>query len=429
MLLLGKRIRELRMKKQLTQIDLAKGLCTPSMISQVESDKARPSYKMLFALSERLDAPLEKLLADVDMNLEHVSTYKMARAMLAGQHYASAIPLLKELLEMPRTQIPTMDILFELGECCLHTGEWDEAEKYLAEAQELALLRQDHQLLALVLKHLGEMEFQRKRFQIACHYWQKALEQAEKMEEPDVYLKAGLQQNLGKVNLQIGSVKDALDSYDRAAALYEGADNLHEMAHVYLGLAMSYKLSEDFEKAADYSERAVSIFESLKQIKMMIKNEIDSAVLYGQTGRLDEAEELLKKALGRLGSNGDKETQGIAYAELANVYLLQNELDQASKACEQARTLIPELSLYQAKINRTLGGIANKRGDVPEATRRYKMAADGFKRLKELREWDDTIGLLTEIYRGQGDFEKVANLLCEVKTFTRNCLSERGIEL
>ena len=95
---LGQRIRELRLRKGLTQIDLAAGLCTPSMISQIESDRARPSYKMLFAISERLDVPLERLLVDVELNLEVVSTYKMARAMVLAKEYQAAMPLLEELI-------------------------------------------------------------------------------------------------------------------------------------------------------------------------------------------------------------------------------------------------------------------------------------------------------------------------------------------
>lgn len=110
---LGQRIRELRLRKGFTQIDLAKDLCTPSMISQIESDRARPSYKMLFAIAERLNVPLEQLLLDVDLNMEYISTYKMARAMVRAKEYASAIPLLREVMETPRAQISTMDLLFE----------------------------------------------------------------------------------------------------------------------------------------------------------------------------------------------------------------------------------------------------------------------------------------------------------------------------
>ena len=60
---LGQRIRQIRMGKGITQIELSKGICTPSMISQIESDRARPSYKILFSIADKLDVPLENVAA------------------------------------------------------------------------------------------------------------------------------------------------------------------------------------------------------------------------------------------------------------------------------------------------------------------------------------------------------------------------------
>ncbi|ASS76748.1 hypothetical protein CIG75_18590 [Tumebacillus algifaecis] len=81
---LGQRIREIRLKTGLTQIELAKGLCTPSMVSQIESDRARPSYKILVALAARLEVPLEYLVKEVNFELENSSKYKMALQQKRG---------------------------------------------------------------------------------------------------------------------------------------------------------------------------------------------------------------------------------------------------------------------------------------------------------------------------------------------------------
>ena len=136
-------------------------------------------------------------------------------------------------------------------------------------------------------------------------------------DQQDVYLAASLLQNLGRVLIKMGRAHEAIASYDHAAALYEGTDNLNDIAHAYLGLAQSYKLAADYEKDADYSERAASLFHSLKHMLLMTKLEIDSAILHAQTGRADEAEAALTKVLHKLGTDGDAETKGIAYAELA----------------------------------------------------------------------------------------------------------------
>jgi HTH-type transcriptional regulator, quorum sensing regulator NprR len=67
---MGQRIRELRMQKGLTQSDLAMGIVTPSMISQLESGKAHPSHKVLFKLAAKLDVSVDTFLKDIDLDLE-----------------------------------------------------------------------------------------------------------------------------------------------------------------------------------------------------------------------------------------------------------------------------------------------------------------------------------------------------------------------
>ncbi|TCP55962.1 transcriptional regulator with XRE-family HTH domain [Tumebacillus sp. BK434] len=426
---LGQRIRELRMKKGITQIDLAKGLCTPSMISQIESDRARPSYKILFAVAERLEVPLEKLLSDVDLNLEYVSTYKMARAMVAAKEHSSAIPLLKELLETPRTQISTMDIMFELADCYLHTGQLPEAEKLFNQVYELSILRQDHQQQALTLKNIGLVEFRRKRYQLAAYQWHKGLEEADKMEEQDVFLKASILFNLGLVHSKLGNLTEALDYYNGASGLYESVGSLYEIGHVYMGLGMSYKRLNDLEKASDYSERATAIFNGLDNVLMTVKLQVTCAVLQADKGMVEEAEAMLEQGIAKLKELGQKEEMGMAIVELAKLRLQQGDLQRAAELCRDARGWLPELHMYQGWINRIHGQIAKARNQRDEAIRRYQMAADCFKHMDAITEWDDTMYDLAELYLEADDYKRAFGITKEVRGYSRLILEERGIVL
>ncbi|ARU61338.1 hypothetical protein CBW65_10255 [Tumebacillus avium] len=426
---LGQRIRELRMKKGITQIDLAKGLCTPSMISQIESDRARPSYKILFAIAERLEVPLEKLLSDVDLNLEYVSTYKMARAMVAAKEHSSAIPLLKELLETPRTQISTMDIMFELADCYLHTDQLSEAEKLFNQVYELSILRQDHQQQALTLKNIGLVEFRRKRYQLAAYQWHKGLEEADKMEEQDVFLKASILFNLGLVHDKLGNLSEALDYYNGASGLYEATGSLYEIGHVYMGLGMSYKRLNDLEKASEYSERATAIFNGLDNVLISVKLQVTCAVLQADKGMVEEAEQMLEKGIAKLKELGQKEEEGMAIVELAKLRLQQGDLQRAEELCREARGLLPELHMYQGWINRIHGQIAIERNQREEAIRRFQMAADCFKHMDAITEWDDTMYDLAELYLEADDYKRAFGITKEVRGYSRLILEERGIVL
>ncbi|MFD2172027.1 tetratricopeptide repeat protein [Tumebacillus lipolyticus] len=365
----------------------------------------------------------------MDLNLEYVSTYKMARAMVAGKEYNSAIPLLKELLDTPRSQISTMDIMFELADCYFHTDQLPESEKLFNQVYELAILRQDHHQQALTLKNIGLIEFRRKRYQLAAYQWHRSLEEADKMEEQDVFLKASILFNLGLVHSKLGNLEDALDYFNGSSALYEGTNSMYEIGHVYMGLGMSYKRLNDLERAVDYSERATAIFEGLNNVLMTIKTKVTSAVLLGEKGHDLEAEQMLLAAIARFRELGQFEEMGMTKVELAKLRLRQQKFRQAEELCHEARSLLPELHLYQAWINRIHGRIAKDRDQREEAIRRLKTAAECFKRMEEVKDWDDTMYELAELYLEAEDHEQAIGILEEIRRYSRQILEERGIAL
>jgi transcriptional regulator with XRE-family HTH domain len=258
---LGQRIRELRMKKGLTQIELAKGICTPTMVSQIESDKARPAIGILNPIAERLGVTVDRLLTDVEMNLETVSTYKMSRLMIAAREYSSAIPLLEELLETNRGKIATEDVLFELAECYLHSKEFEKADQALRKLQELAILKHDQTLLVLIFKNMGVLEYQRHNHLLALDKWQKALEEAEKIDHIDPLLKGTLLFNLSLASTKIGRIREAVSYFEMAEALYSETGNPEVLAKVYLGLSHSYRRLNHLGTSARYAERAAALYE------------------------------------------------------------------------------------------------------------------------------------------------------------------------
>lgn len=426
---LGQRIRQLRMKHGLTQIDLSKGICTPSMISQIESDRARPSYKILFAIAERLDTALETMLADVDMNMEFVSTYKMARSMVIDNEYASAIPLLKELIDLPRPHLSTVDMLFDLGVCYLHTGQLRAADDLFAQVQELALVRQDRLLQGQALLHIGLVEFKRKHYQLAAYQWQKALEEVARLEVPDPLLHGNLLYQLGSVHVKLGQVQESLAYYNEAVHMYEQGGHLDEIGQTYTGLGESYQKLGDLEQAAEYSGRALALFENLQNRVMATKLSVCCAVVYGQMGRTTEAVEVLESAITAFQEMRQREEEGLAQVELAKLKLEQGEVQQAEEACRQARALLPELHLFHAWINRIMGKIALVRNQREEAIRRLTAAADCFKMLDEVQDWDETMFELVQLYDESGEIERAYVILKEIRSFSRRVLEERGIVL
>ncbi|MBL0389345.1 helix-turn-helix transcriptional regulator [Tumebacillus sp. ITR2] len=426
---LGQRIRELRLKKGLTQIDLSREICTPSMISQIESDRARPSYTILYALADKLEVPLERLLVDVDLNLEYISTYKMARAMVSAGEYASAIPLLVDLVETPRPQIPMLEIQFDLAECYLFTEHYEESESAFHLVMEQAILRKDHPLMLQVLRYLGQLEFFRHRYQLAVYHWQRALETAERLPDVDSSLRASIYHHLGSAHAKLGLMYDAIAFYEEASKLYEGLENLHEIGEVYLGLGLTYQRLHELKRAQEFSEKALAIFVGLDNTVMTLRLQVTRAALLARVGRAEEAIPMLRDVIEEFHGLGNKEQQGIACVELAKVFVLTGELQRAEEVCQTARNLLPELHVHQGWVNRVFGRIAIEQGQREEGLRRLQKAVDCFKRLGEAGEWDDTMYEIVELHLQDENYRDAYFLLEEMRRFGREVFESRGIVL
>lgn len=61
---LGRKIKEARLAKKMTQSDVAGDFITRNMLSQIESGAANPSLKTLEYLTSVLDIPIQTLLPD-----------------------------------------------------------------------------------------------------------------------------------------------------------------------------------------------------------------------------------------------------------------------------------------------------------------------------------------------------------------------------
>lgn len=65
---LGKRIKEARIAKKMTQSEVVGSFITRNMLSQIENGTATPSVKTLTYLSKTLEIPLDQLLPDAEEN-------------------------------------------------------------------------------------------------------------------------------------------------------------------------------------------------------------------------------------------------------------------------------------------------------------------------------------------------------------------------
>ncbi len=135
---LGKRIKEARIAKKMTQSEVVGTFITRNMLSQIESGAAMPSIKTLEYLSKVLELPIT-LLVDDESN-DPIEALLTAKRLLQNKDYFSLIAM--------KENIPD------------------------------ALIDEFYALLTIAHLELAKMSFEGKDFRIALRFAQEAIDYA-----------------------------------------------------------------------------------------------------------------------------------------------------------------------------------------------------------------------------------------------------------
>jgi HTH-type transcriptional regulator, quorum sensing regulator NprR len=424
---LGQKIRELRIRKGLTQSDLSAGLVTPSMISQIESDKANPSHSLLASIAEKLDTPIEYFLTDTETQMEKVSEFKIAKALMATQGYEQAIPMLKELEENPSPHVSSIDVAYDLAECLLRVGEYATATERFEAVLDSAMARNDNTVSLLVLNQLGELSFLEKNYPIAIHYWKKAHETIKKGHPAELYLHAKIVQNLGAVYFKLGEHTEALQYYQESNELLEGSHHFKQIGDIYLNLSFTYRDMGEFEKAAEYSQFALSIFQSLNNIKLTIDVKAKYGIVKGETGNIDEAVQILKNCMDEYREIGCEVEVGQLHSDLARIMINAGQFEAAAEHGSAALNFFPEENLDRAHVYKMKGQIEMAGGNLEAAIDSIKQAISIFHETHAYGELVKAYSLLGDIFKDKGDFKEAMECLESMNTAMEENLRERKI--
>ncbi|KEO82006.1 helix-turn-helix domain-containing protein [Tumebacillus flagellatus] len=423
----GQRLRQFRMKKGLSQTQLAVGIVTASMISQIESDKARPSYHVLERLAEKLDIPMDELVGNVHLNMKIVSEYRIAKSMLSAGEFAGALSLLENVVKGNDGRLDPFEIRFDLACCYLQLNQLREAEpafKQLLESASLTELQ-----VVRVLQHLGSIEFKRKRYQIGEHYLSQALERLQVSRSKDVHLLASLLLMLGDLQKQSGQLQKSFVTLQLALPIFEQREDIEGLGNLYMTLAQSAHGAGHYEQANDYAQRAQWFFEEFQSQLERLALEMRHAVLQGEMGNREDAIVILERIVKQYQRRGKELEAGITSVELAKLYLAIGKLDQAGEASQTGRALLPTVHSYQAWGARVQAGIAERRNQQAVAVKYMKQAADCFKLTDCQVEYEETMQELSRLYESQDDSKSALRVMREMWSHSLSVRGEWGIVL
>lgn len=426
---LGQKIREIRIAKGLTQSQLGVGLVTPSMISQIESGKASPSFKVLEAIAERLETPLEKFLTEVDLQLEQNSLIKVATAYLESGTYKPAIELLTPLLDDPLAT-PNQDVIrLLLGEGYLQKEDFDQADELLQEALTIFRKKEDLHGAIRTLHKLGTLESKRQKYHVAVYHWLQATNLFQQQTCPDPFVQSAVLLDLGAIYTQYGDDRQALSYYEEAQRLLADTAYFDKIAEVNLALANSWINMGDFQKALAYAEQSVALYEANKNIKTSIDLKGKIADLKVRQHQWSEALSLLAECREAYRRYHFEVEEMATLGELARVHLLQGRADVCRRLCEESLSQLPSRSVEAAIVTRTLALALVELGQTNEAVKLLRKAIDILQGHRRIDELADTYSALANVYEKSGAFPQSVEALQSMKACMEQGLEERGIVL
>lgn len=259
---LGEKMRKARLEAGLTQRQLAEGIVTRNMLSQIENGSARPSMKTLAALAQRLEVPLGYFLEEAGTASPNQAVMESLRRLYDNGQYAEAALI----LEAYRAPDPIYDrekallqnlIFLNLAEQAVEQGK----ERYALELLEKA---QENSYCSEAIRHQRLLIQGRIRGQKVSHLLpdldEELLLRAEEALEEKNHVRAGelLDAARDRTNcrwlLLRGKAWAAAGNYSDAARCFHGAESRYpEEAAEYLELC--YRELEDYRQAYNYARK------------------------------------------------------------------------------------------------------------------------------------------------------------------------------
>jgi tetratricopeptide (TPR) repeat protein len=387
---LGRRLRQARVARGLTQSELADKRFSKQYVSQLERDQLRPTPETLEWLAERLGVDAAYLETGVDgRDRDRVeSAVARAEAAVQAHDYAEAIGLLSEA----RGVLP-LESSADLERRALLAESW--ARMYIGEMREaLPLLTRAREIVedpvfsdvdrADVLFRLGVCRYRLTSVSTAVALFTEALELAERSGIPCDRLRSQIFGWRSRCYRRQRDWEAAREDVERALELAEALDDLRAMADAnFLGALVAERRGQ-WVAARSYAERAKAQYEQIDDRANTGKLLTTLGGLTFLLGKPDESIPLFKQAFAVALEVGSDADAAQAVSSLAQVHLRTGQVELAEGQARHALELLADRVDFIDEIGNAqlvLGRSLLEQGRLDEAAEKFKSAEASFDQL------------------------------------------------
>jgi tetratricopeptide (TPR) repeat protein len=439
---LGQRIRQIRIRRGLTQQDLAGEDYSKSYISAIEQGKTRPSLKALQRIAARLEVPAGTLLdpeargfGPIDETMPKrvrrrkgmrpgpggyispsYTEFQLARAellIMLGQP-TQALEVLRPLIptedEPTQGQTPrlmesaqVLRMYHLAAKAAIRGDRLAEAHEFLRKAIQLAERVDDREEIERLRNLLGVAYYQSGQVLSALEEHKQCLAavQAGRVQDPN--FKLAVYNNIARDYAALHDNERAMATYKDALTLIESVNDLERQANIFVDLSTTYANHDDYWSANRFATKATGVYQVLSHMQQLVRMQTRYAELLIDAGQLEEAERCLMSGLQLaedLGSNLDR---AMALANLARVSLQRGNDKEAQERSEQAVQISRQVVQTIEAADRGQEG-----GDGAAAHYRY-----GYGRAQAMQVLAKSLAIAGEVAAKQGEDRRADKLFEE----------------
>jgi len=406
---IGKRIRELRLARGMTQRELGSPRYTHAYVSTIESGRRNPSPKALEFFADRLGVTVEQLVTGRSPDLVPRLEAELIEARLAvsdGRTQEAERRFARIAWEARRFELVRLQAKAEEGRALARERAGDTAaalERYrraleLLEGEPAALRADAVAGYARCLLAIGDGPY-------AIHRLESLLAELEHDGPPDPNALARIHASLVDAYLDAGLYRRAAESAAELELLAPRLTDPARIAQMHMNTAHLYLVQGRIGEAERSLQRAEDAYRQLSLQAELGGTYLARGYVASRDGRLDEARRHLERAVSVFEETGNEKDLARALNELARVERLQGNLDAAVALLERAiRSASDKDTAVVAWAHRELGMTLAER-EPERAEKHLREAISLYQRAEQAADLAASFRALGDVLEARGDHE------------------------
>jgi transcriptional regulator with XRE-family HTH domain len=409
---IGLRIKEIRKSQNMTQDQLAEGICTRSYISSIEKGKVSPSIPLMEKLAARLHVSVDDFRCDIpNLTSKEISgRLNTLIEQIEEKHVDSAKSLIEKLSVVRMEDTAHQALLFwARGKIAEFQKDFRSAESLLQEAVSLSRQVDDVPTRVRILDSIGTFY---SRFENNPRKGSVYLNEAfELMRNHDITgrQKINVLISIANMSFRFSEYVSAIRYFKEVYDTQKAYSTQYRLEDTYMGLGIGYMISNLYEEAHYYLSQAIRILEEKGNDDILLYSNIGNlGILYRDMGDYAASEDYLRRA-----SNGFRQVN-FRYGYENNTIELALTYKAGGKITE-AKSLVTEIAMNglegtAAEAKFILSEILLEENKVDEAYQTAISALDGVINQPLNKPLLNTYLKLGQLFMERGEHQKAAYL-------------------